>query len=104
MKGDGQVAIGTAVLAVCLTAYFAALEIGRTNLLVGASTVATLVRSILTIILGALALLWSSTPTALLVSVGASYAIGAGVVFAALTRTATDGMRPAATGRGRRGA
>jgi O-antigen/teichoic acid export membrane protein len=82
-----DVAWGSAALVVCLTAYFAALEIGRSHLLVGAVTAATLVRSVLSLALGVLALLWFDTPTALLTGVAIGYAAGAGVVFVALART-----------------
>lgn len=82
-----DVAWASAVLLVCLTVYFVAVEIGRTHLLVAMVTVATLTRSVGSLAFGVLALLLFKSPAALLIGVGLGYALGAVPVFWRLSRS-----------------
>ena len=82
-----DIAWACAVLITCFTTFFAAAEIGRTHLLVGVVTVATLTRSAASLLLGAAGLLYFQSPAALLIGVGLGYAIGAVPVFLKLGQT-----------------
>ena len=74
---DPDVAIGSAILLVCFTVFFAAVEIGRTHLLVGTVTIATLVRSVGSLLFGIGGLWLFQSPAALLAGVGVGYGLGA---------------------------
>ncbi len=82
-----DIAIASGILLLCFTVFFTATEIGRTHLMVGAVTVATLTRSFGSLALGAAALTIFQTPAALLVGVGLGYAAGAAPVLVQLMRT-----------------
>lgn len=82
-----DIAIGCAALLICLSAYFAAVDLGRANLLVGAVTVATLTRSLFSLAFGCLALWQFNSPSALLIGIAIGHAAGALPVLVALRRS-----------------
>ncbi|KAB1088174.1 lipopolysaccharide biosynthesis protein [Neorhizobium galegae] len=82
-----DVAASSSLLVVCFTLYFVAVEISRAHLLVRLVAIATIARSVFSLLFGFIAVLEFETPGALLAGVGLGYALGSVPVFRHFSRT-----------------
>jgi O-antigen/teichoic acid export membrane protein len=82
-----DIAWGSAALLVCFTIYFAATEISRARLMPGLVVIATVARSVLSLVFGSISLMAFDTPAALLAAVGLGYVLGAMPVYFHFSRT-----------------
>jgi len=81
------VALSSSLLVICFTLYFVAVEISRAHLLVRLVAIATIARSVFSLLFGFIAVLEFDTPGALLMGVGLGYALGSVPVFRHFRRT-----------------
>ncbi|MBT9372239.1 hypothetical protein [Rhizobium sp. CSW-27] len=88
---EGHIAWGSAVLALCLALHFAGTEVSRSHLKPGLVAIATISRSVLSLLLGSASLILFHEPAALLVAVGLGYALGAVPVYVHFARSLRQG-------------